>query len=78
MVEASPEVEMLTFLDGQYLLRQGEPENPCFVGEMAWLGSFARTASMRCTGRLQALPNNSSCAPRKTCYSLKCLSSKWM
>lgn len=32
-----------------------EPENPCFVGEMAWLGSFARTASVRSSGRLQAL-----------------------
>jgi CRP-like cAMP-binding protein len=32
-----------------------EPERPCFVGEMAWLGSFARTASVRSSGRLQAL-----------------------
>jgi CRP-like cAMP-binding protein len=32
-----------------------DPENPCFVGEMAWLGSFARTASVRSSGRLQAL-----------------------
>ncbi len=32
-----------------------EPENPVFVGEMAWLGSFARTASVRCSGHTQAL-----------------------
>ncbi|MEO5368337.1 MAG: cyclic nucleotide-binding domain-containing protein [Magnetococcus sp. WYHC-3] len=29
--------------------------SPCFVGEMAWLGSFVRTASVRSTWRLQAL-----------------------
>jgi CRP-like cAMP-binding protein len=32
-----------------------DPDNPCFVGEMAWLGAFARTASVRSSGRLHAL-----------------------